>query len=235
LLPLGRIVGPSNFPADRERKKQDRAFKRYERLNEHVEKSAARFKKIAYPHGNPKEAIRSNHPEAISLLKDKIAVLKDRQQRMKSTNADVRKALRQDDPQAHMLKLGYSDDEARAYLKPSYSGRVKPYTFELSNNLQNIKRLESRLKSLELINDAPNRQDHFVLPSGDPLKIVRNTEIIRIQLFFKGKPDYDTRSLVKRYGFRWSPKAGAWQRHLNARGFDNTKSLLQRLGAEKAS
>ena len=37
----------------------------------------------------------------------------------------------------------------------------------------------------------------------------------RLQIFFDEKPDASTRETLKGNGFRWSPKAGAWQRQLN--------------------
>ena len=59
----------------------------------------------------------------------------------------------------------------------------------------------------------------------------------RLQIFFEGKPDEATRNTLKENGFRWSPKAGAWQRQLN----DNTMwvvdriSFLRPLSGEKPS
>ena len=48
---------------------------------------------------------------------------------------------------------------------------------------------------------------------------VENTEIMRLQLFFDGKPDSDIRDILKKNGFRWSPRNKCWQRQLtnNAR------------------
>ena len=59
----------------------------------------------------------------------------------------------------------------------------------------------------------------------------------RLQIFFEGKPDEATRNILKENSFRWSPKAGAWQRQLN----DNTFwvvdriSFLRPLSGEKPS
>ena len=41
-----------------------------------------------------------------------------------------------------------------------------------------------------------------------------NTEANRLQIFFDEKPDAATREELKSNGFRWSPKAEAWQRQL---------------------
>ena len=44
------------------------------------------------------------------------------------------------------------------------------------------------------------------------VEIFRNADIDRVQLFFSGKPAADTINALKRHGWRWSPKNGAWQR-----------------------
>ena len=41
---------------------------------------------------------------------------------------------------------------------------------------------------------------------------------MRVQLRFDGKPDDETRALLKRNGFRWAPSLGVWQRQLNDNG-----------------
>ena len=34
-------------------------------------------------------------------------------------------------------------------------------------------------------------------------------------VYFPGKPDQEIRTDLKRHGFRWSPKNGAWQSYIN--------------------
>lgn len=46
------------------------------------------------------------------------------------------------------------------------------------------------------------------------VKVVENVEENRLQVFFPGKPDEETRTKIKRAGFRWSPTNGCWQAYL---------------------
>ena len=46
-------------------------------------------------------------------------------------------------------------------------------------------------------------------------KVVENTEIMRLQIIFDGKPDPEVRTVLKKNGFKWAPSQGAWQRLLN--------------------
>ena len=45
-------------------------------------------------------------------------------------------------------------------------------------------------------------------------RVEMNREDNRLQVFFDGKPDADTRAELKSSGFRWAPSVGAWQRQL---------------------
>ena len=56
-----------------------------------------------------------------------------------------------------------------------------------------------------------------------------NREDNRLQIYFEEKPDEKTRETLKENGFRWSPKAGAWQRQLN----DNAIYAADRLSCIK--
>ena len=44
------------------------------------------------------------------------------------------------------------------------------------------------------------------------VKIVRNTDLMRLQLIFDGKPSDEVRAVLKKNAFKWSPKNSAWQR-----------------------
>lgn len=60
-------------------------------------------------------------------------------------------------------------------------------------------------------------------------KIERNNDINRLQLKFDGKPNANTRSILKSNGFRWSPREGAWQRQLNANSERSLKKVNEEL------
>ena len=91
----------------------------------------------------------------------------------------------------------------------------KPYPdYELTSLRGKIKRLEARLAELDKLQATPTAS-HEV----NGVQIVEDTTDNRLRLIFPDKPNEATRALLKTYGFRWSPRAGAWQRQLtnNAR------------------
>lgn len=59
----------------------------------------------------------------------------------------------------------------------------------------------------------------------DLFEVIENADIMRLQLRFDGKPDADTRTVLKQNGFRWSPSNGVWQRQLT----DNANFALERV------
>ena len=61
------------------------------------------------------------------------------------------------------------------------------------------------------------------------VELRQNVEADRVQLVFPDKPDEATRRLLKSEGFRWSPRWGAWQRHLNNAGLAAADKVLHRL------
>ena len=64
-----------------------------------------------------------------------------------------------------------------------------------------------------------------------------NREGNRLQIYFEGKPDATVRDELKSNGFRWSPKAEAWQRQLNDTTIRVTDRIkcIQPLSGEKPS
>jgi len=61
--------------------------------------------------------------------------------------------------------------------------------------------------------------------NGESIEVIENSEVVRLQLIFEGKPEEETRTILKSNGFRWSPRYGAWQRLLN----NNAKHALNRM------
>ena len=62
------------------------------------------------------------------------------------------------------------------------------------------------------VETAPNKKEAGVSAQPDAIKIVNNTALKRVQLFFPDKPSDDVRSDLKAHGWRWSPRNFCWQR-----------------------
>lgn len=52
---------------------------------------------------------------------------------------------------------------------------------------------------------------------------------------FEGKPDEQTREVLKRNGFRWAPSQGAWQRQLTQNGKYAAAQVRKILDAQTVS
>ena len=59
------------------------------------------------------------------------------------------------------------------------------------------------------------------------VRVIKNFQADRIQLFFDGKPDYSTISNLKHAAFKWSPSNGCWQRQLTNNAISATERLLK--------
>ena len=167
--------------------------------------------------------IKSGDADAIERLRNKLAKAEALQTEMKATNAYYRK---------HKTMKGYKDytDERAAELdkaiKESFDGVPFP-PYALTNNNAKIRNTKARIKQLERLKEAAETateqpKDEY---KTDLFEVVENAEIMRLQLRFDGKPDADTRTVLKQNGFRWSPSNGVWQRQLT----DNAKFALKRV------
>ena len=106
-------------------------------------------------------------------------------------------------------------EKLKADMASSWHLEDKPFaTWALSNNSAEIRRVKDRIKSL-----SQQKEIGFVGWEFDGGKVEANTEANRLQIFFEDKPDEATREALKSNGFRWSPKAGAWQRQLTSNAY----------------
>ncbi|UTC47724.1 LPD1 domain-containing protein [Treponema vincentii] len=62
------------------------------------------------------------------------------------------------------------------------------------------------------IDIAADKKEANGIANTNTLKIVNNTALKRVQLFFPDKPSDDVRSDLKAHGWRWSPRNFCWQR-----------------------
>ena len=137
--------------------------------------------------GEPSKVIKAADDDAAKKLREKIAQLTEKQKSMKTANAQARK-----------------------------EGKHAPYAAcTLSNNSQRIRATKAKLASLEATKEM-GTSERCIEFMGEQVAVIENTELMRLQLLFDGKPSDNIRETLKKNGFRWSPKQGAWQRQLTA-------------------
>ena len=212
-IPLGQpnIAGRPALPRLREK-----SIAAMERGMEHDRKAAHYERRAEAAENNG--AISSDDPAALQKLRDKLEGMEARQSMMKAVNAYYRKHKTLDGAP------GLSD-KARAEIEATwargwYVGIPFP-PYELQNNNANAKRVKARIADLERRAASP-APEGWTFDGGEA---VANVAENRLQLFFDGKPDDDTRAALKGAGFRWARSVGAWQRQLT----DNAVCAAKRI------
>ena len=131
----------------------------------------------------------------------------------------------------HLTEKGI--ENLKADMASSWHYEKKPFqSWQLSNNNAEIRRLKGRIEELTRHKEAAYVGWEF---EGGTVEI--NREANRLQIYFEGKPDATVRDELKSNGFRWSPKAEAWQRQLNDTTIRVTDRIkcIQPLPGEKPS
>ena len=204
-VPSILIAGGSNFPT-RKKEKQNAARDSNYREWQDIQGLLDKIRSTGMG------GISADDPQAVQKLEKKLESLEKSQETMKAVNAYYRKHKTLDGcphlPPEELEKL-------KADMASSWHLEDKPFaTWALSNNSAEIRRVKDRIKSL-----SQQKEIGFVGWEFDGGKVEANTEANRLQIFFEDKPDEATREALKSNGFRWSPKAGAWQRQLTSNAY----------------
>lgn len=218
MCPSVMISGAGNFPV-KKKERQVAAWERNREFYQYVQGILAKIENILYG----REIIKSDDERAIEKLEEKLEDMKKLQEDMKAAN----KALRLKDKEAgndQLREMGYSEESIEELRKPDYLGRVSYPNFQLSNNNANIHRVEERLKRLKAVKERGGSEQEY-----KTFKVVENTEAMRYQIIFDGKPDAEIRTLLKSNGFKWAPSQGAWQRQITSNGKWALKKVVEKL------
>ena len=225
MCPSVMISGAGNFPV-RKKERQVAAWQRNHEFYEYVQGILGKIENILYG----REIIKSDDERAIEKLEEKLEDLKVTQERMKAAN----KAVRMKDTEAGddaLREMGYSEEAIKELREPNYIGRIGYPSYLLTNNNQNIHRIEERLKRLKAVKEKGSSEQEY-----ETFKVVENTEAMRYQIVFDGKPDAEVRTLLKSNGFKWAPSQGAWQRQITENGkwaLNRVVEKLKEMGAEE--
>ena len=182
--PSVMIAGGSNFPV-RKKEKQVAALDKHYALYGELQDYKEKIKKLS----NSANIIKASDADAIDKLKAKIEKAQELQAKMKAVNAYYRK---------HGTLKGYGDGEYDNFTIDSlYGVPFPPYC--LSNNNAKIRAAKQRIKELEEAKASTHGEDIETEIEG--LKIVENTEAMRIQLIFDDKPSAEVRD-AKAFKFK---------------------------------
>ncbi|HAX1234052.1 TPA: YodL domain-containing protein [Enterococcus faecium] len=222
-VPSVLIAGPSNFPV-RAKEKQNAASDRNMEEFQYIQGLLDKIRSTGMG------GISADDPQAVSKLEKKLEKLEASQELMKAVNAYYRKHGTLDGC-PHLTERGI--ENLKADMASGWHYEKKPFqSWQLPNNNAEIRRLKGRIEELTRQKEAAYVGWEF---DGGTVEINRVAN--RLQIFFEGKPDAAVRDELKSNGFRWSPKAGAWQRQLNdttIRVADRIK-CIQPLSGEKPS
>jgi len=231
VIPFGQPILVGHHSEGRDRRYRAKIESGFRRGFESMEEAKDLKMRAAAAADN--DAISSDAPDAVDLMRAKIAEMEKEQETWKKINA----ALRRKDDTA-LVALGLKEATIAKLKEPDCCGRTGIPDYKLKNNNANIRRCKQRLAYLEAIAQrAAAAEESGAEPvtteyTGD-VKVVENAVENRLQILFPGKPDLKVRDALKSHGFRWAPTCGAWQRQLHNNARWSAESALASVGITK--
>lgn len=210
-VPSILITGGSNFPVRKKEKQNAARDRNMEEWND-IQGLLDKIRSTGMG------GISADDPQAVQKLEAKLERLQASQDTMKAVNAYYRKHKTLDGcPNLSAESI----EKMKSEMSSQWHIEDKPYpSWALSNNNAEIRRIKGRIAEL-----TKKQETAYAGWEFDGGTVEANREDNRLQIFFEEKPDEKTRETLKENGFRWSPKAGAWQRQLN----DNAIYVADRL------
>ncbi|MEZ3491533.1 MAG: DUF4316 domain-containing protein [Lachnospiraceae bacterium] len=200
-VPSILITGGSNFPVRKKEKQNAARDRNMEEWND-IQGLLDKIRSTGMG------GISADDPQAVQKLEAKLEKLQAAQDTMKAVNAYYRKHKTLDGcPNLSAESI----EKMKSEMSSQWHIEDKPYpSWALSNNNAEIRRIKGRIAEL-----TKKQETAYAGWEFDGGTVEANREDNRLQIFFEEKPDEKTRETLKGNGFRWSPKAGAWQRQLN--------------------
>lgn len=151
--------------------------------------------------------ISSADPDALAQLRAQLAELEAAQARMKAANLVLRKLKTAEERLQALQEMGIDAVSAGSVA------RIGKYTYHLTNNASNMRRISARIAELEAL-----AATEAVEIEGQGWRYEEDTDEGRVILTFSGKPDEETRQKLKGHAFRWAPSRGEWVRQRTGNG-----------------
>jgi hypothetical protein len=210
VIPFGQPILIGHYSEKSDRSYRARIHNTFERAFGTSEK--ADYYKNRADNALSNNAISSDAPDAIQLLKEKLQNLKASHEMMIAGNKIIRsKKLTTDQKIAELVKIGMSEGRAKGTLIDDDCGELGFPRYAITNSGANIRNVEKRIELLEKQSTDVTTEQQI----GD-ITIINSVEDNRIMITFPGIPDESIRARLKSDGFRWSPSNGAWQAYRTA-------------------
>lgn len=188
------ITGPANFPTRRAEKANSAEHARSLECIAYYNKIVAEAKQEAYYEAHPEaRPIMAGDSDAVDRYKLKLEAAKKYHAQLKEVKA--------------LIKSGMTNEDASA--KAGLSAPVAWHSFNIQYANKAVKDLEAKISSLEAAKAKPSAETTI-----NGVRVLENTEAMRLQIFFNGKPAKEMIALLKSHAFKWSPSNMAWQRQL---------------------
>lgn len=214
--PSVMICGPANFPTRKKAKqnsRRDSLLKEFNSLCD-IERNIKHLLHYEAP-------IMAGDDDAVERLTAKIEALEARKELAKRINAYYRK---------YKTVEGFPEAIPEDLKKHIVFVISHNWTggglFDTTNMNQELQRLKARLETIKKAKSTETTEHTATNASGEKLfDVVQNKELMRLQLFFDGIPDENTRNILKSNGFKWAPSQKAWQRQLTENALYSLKRV----------
>ena len=213
------ITGPSGFNNRRHSKANRSEERHYQIFREWRERAKRAIVRKAQP-------VKTFESE-LERYKSELGAMKKMQDLMKVCNAIIKKAKGKDCTEA-LMAAGLKDKSAKSIQQPDHCGRIGFASYQLTNNLANIKRVEQRIKELEL-KEVARVEMGEIKYSFDGGTMVINYEADRIQIMFNNRPSAEELIKWKEKGlssFNWSPSNSCWQRKITGNAHHAVRQMF---------
>lgn len=213
------ITGSSGF----NNRKHDKANRSEERHYEIFREWRLRAKKAIIRKAQPPKTFISE----LDRYRAELAGMQRNQELMKEGNKRIKEAKKKGEDITEYL--------INTFQIPTHMiDWTMKFGFGLQNNNANMKRIEDRIKELEVKEQMRDQSPvtNYTFEGG---KMVIDYEVDRIQIFFDTRPTREELQIWKNKGlnsFNWSPSANAWQRKITANAMSSVKRLLPPLTKE---
>lgn len=220
-IPFGQPILIGHHSEKRDRRYRDRIHSTFGKAFEELSK-AEYYEKKAATVGTG--GISSDDPDAIAKLKEKLEGMQKNQELMKNCNKVIRKFKNKESQLAELVKLGISQDNAEKLLEDD---GFAPYA--LKNNNANMGRVKERISELEKTQNLSAQAEEYESFSYE-LDSLDN----RIVFTFTGKPDEETRKILKSHSFKFSPSRSpkgrsVWVRKVTLNALHDARRVKKQL------